>query len=175
MSNFNNIKPNPDNQMLVKEQIYISPTTRAILKSKSSELGIPLSRLVAIAIDNELDSKSPFNYPCQLPESPYIEDAFLNESHEIYKWLDKFKHGIGRDTLMLCRRDIGILSRSDLLHGLRELIQQNLIEEYRPLATKFNHAPDYKYFRTMPNSPEYRKMLRKSYKNNGKKLESKDE
>lgn len=143
---------------------YLANSLFYILKSKSDELKLPISRLIAIAIDNELDSTVPFSYPCPMPQSPYVEGAFDDEAMKIFRFLQRFPSGTGIDTLTLCRRDMEIKSRTSVLAGLRELLERKMIEAFRPRKTKFKHAEDYMYFRIFEyekkdlKKPRYKKV-----------------
>lgn len=134
------------NDPFVKIQVYVPRSVHKILKEKSDEMKLPISRICAIAIDNELDSPAPFTYPCVLPKSDYIPQAYIGEAGKISRFLLKFPYGIGRDGLMLLRRDIGIPNREQLMLGYRELLEIDYIEEIKqPLRSKFNYGPDYLY------------------------------
>ena len=85
-----------------------------------------------MAIDNELDSPKPFNYPCELPTDEYKEYAYAKEAGVIYKWMTKLPNGVSKDTIVLARREFGIDSREVVLGALRDLIKQEMIEEFRP-------------------------------------------
>lgn len=135
--------------MTLPLKLYLPDETKKILKLKSEESGLPISRLIAIAIDNELDSPSPFTYLCSWPINEYIEYAYVEEAQKIYQYLLKFPSGIGRDLLMLHRRDIGVTNRNDLMLALRELLEKDMIEEIPvPKNAKFKkYKKDYKYIR----------------------------
>lgn len=147
-------KPRPGFKFTPKEDnpfnertLYVPVSLDSMLKALSEKHELPISRLICIAIDNELDVDVPFNYPCFQPESPYVEFAYAEEAGKILKFLEKFPTGTGRDMLMLCRRDIGIDSRAEFMLGYRELLEKKMIEEFRPLRTKFRYGRNYMYTR----------------------------
>ena len=148
------IKPGPykrvysrQDDLFQKETPFIPKNTCAILREKSIELGLPISRLIAIAIDNELDQPEPFNYPVDLPDT-YTEYLYAKECASILKCLQKAPTGLGRDMLVLARRDLGIADRAVLLVCLRELYDKGLAEEIRPLRPKFGYFHKaYRYVR----------------------------
>lgn len=103
-----------------------------LLKEYSKKYQLPMSRLIAMAVDNEFDQETPFHYPCVLPVTQFIEGAYVEEAQKIMKYLEKFPSGISRDQLMLNRRSVGIISRENLLLGFRELLENGIIIEVRP-------------------------------------------
>lgn len=139
---------NDPNSPYKKIEVYVPKSIAEIIKKKAEEVNLPMSRLICFAIDNELDSTYPFNYLVQWPLNEYIEDAYAGEAQKIYQFMMKFPSGLGRDMLTLCRRDIGVLNKKDLMLGLRELVEKDLVEEAAPSKhTTFTYSKDYKYYR----------------------------
>lgn len=123
-----------------------------LLKKASYEKRLPVSQLVAIAVDNELDAPVPFTYKCDLPETDLTSASFFREAQLIYNFLLRSSHGADRETLLLCRRDIGIEDRNIFLHALRELLlNDKMVEEYRPKRTFFSYDRDYTRLRVPTN------------------------
>lgn len=131
----------------IKVQAFLPNSLYLLLKVKADQLQLPVSRLLSIAVDNELDSETPFNYPLTMPETEYVEFAYNDEASKLMKFIERFKSGIGLDSLMLARRDIGISKRSLFMLAYRELKEVGLIEEYHPTRTVFHYAPEYMYVR----------------------------
>lgn len=142
--------------------IYVPKGTAALLRQASADLETPMSRLAAIAIDNELDAHAPFNYPCPMPEAPYVEYAYATEGGKIMRFLEHFPQGTSLDTLMLCRRDMGIESRAEFMLGYRELLEKNMVEMFRPMKTKFAYGSD--YFRVRPVGVDPKVIQKKRFK-----------
>jgi len=118
------------------------------LKEISKRTGIPVSHLVMIAVDNELDAPAPFAYPCELPSSVYIEGAYMDEAQRIATFLTKFKKGIDRKTMMYFRRDVGIDNRETLMLAIRELMEVGvLIEVPPPVGHRFRYSEGHKFLR----------------------------
>lgn len=158
-------RKDPENDPFDQLMVYVPKSLAHILKAKSDELELPISRLICYALDNELDVETPFNYPCPLPSSPYAPFAYAEEANKILTYLGKFPSGTGRDTLMLCRRDIGVFSKAVFMLAYRELLETNAIEEFIPRRTKFRYAKDYFYVRATEMDPKSLK------KNRYKKIE----
>jgi hypothetical protein len=125
-------KDNTRNPNDAFEQIkaFIPKQTHSIIRQQAEELGLPMSRLVAIAIDNELDCKTPFNYNVQVPTTPYKAYNFAAEAGRILEFLKCFPKGTNRMTLILCRRDMNIPDRDTFLEALRELLHADIVEEF---------------------------------------------
>lgn len=140
-------------------RVYVPVKTGELLAKTSSESGVPISRLCAIAIDNELDVEEPFHYPTELPEE-YQEYAHADEAGKIMRYLQRFPLGTGRDTLMLCRRDIGIKTREGVMAGLRELLETGVVEEFYSPKERFRR--DYRRIRIV--GVEKKQLLKKRYK-----------
>lgn len=143
-------------------KVYLPRETARFIKDKSEEIGVPMSRLVAICVDNERSAPSPFNYPCDLPTSPFIERAYADEASKLISFLSKFEYGTSLDTLMICRRDVGIESREVLMLAFRELIEVGIVEEFKPKRTQFAHPANYRRWRVIGTDPkDIRKMKHK--------------
>lgn len=135
-----------ENDPFVRIQVYVPKSIFGILEEQSEKHGLPISRLACIAIDNELDAPAPFNYLCLMPTNTYIEGAYIEEAQKLSRFLMKFPNGTGRDTLMLCRRDVGVLDRGTFMLAYRELMEVGIIEEVKvPLRAKFNYGVNYLY------------------------------
>ena len=140
-------KPYDPNDAFDCIKAYLPKGTIKILREMSLDLQLPISRLVAIAVDNELDVQNAFNYPCAMPTSPFVEFAFADEAGKLLNFMAKFPTGVSTDTLLLCRRDIGIESRAEVMLAYRELLEKGLIEEFRPTKTRFAYHKDYRRVR----------------------------
>lgn len=137
---------NGDNPFQVVK-IFMSRGTYGLLKEKSKS-GVPISKLIQIATDNELSAPAPFNFECPMPQNVFVELAYIQEAQLIAKYMVKFPSGTGRDQLMLCRRDIGIENKQTFMLAYRELLKANVIEEIPvPKKAKFNYPVGYRYVR----------------------------
>lgn len=100
-----------------------------ILKKIAEQKGVPMSRLIAYAIDNELDAAEPFDYTCPRPTVQFVEYAYRDEAHKLYNFLCKFPEGASIDFINLSRRQIGIPNRQVVMLALRELLKTKLVFE----------------------------------------------
>lgn len=110
----------PDNPY-DKMNVYLPKFTVEMLKEKSDEIKIPVGRLIAYAIDTEMERDKPFDYDVELPRNTYVPNAYAEEAGRIKKLIAKFPRGIGLDALCIFRHGIGIPNKLDFLLGFREL------------------------------------------------------
>lgn len=138
---------NPDDTFAMVK-VYVPRALVDTVATRAKSMGLPLSRLFCIAVDNELDAPVPFNFPCVLPSNTYIEMAYADEAQKIAAYLVKFLNGTSRDQLMLCRRDIGVLNKQTFMLALRELLEVGVVEEVPvPRNVKFKYPAGAKYIR----------------------------
>jgi hypothetical protein len=116
------------NDLFEKVEVYIPKSIMHILREVSDERVITPERLVAMAVDNELDCVPKFNYPCVTPET-IREYDYAGAAKKIYDLLTRLPHGTTKESIVLCRRDIGIESREEVLGGIRELIDKKMVVE----------------------------------------------
>lgn len=128
--------------------VYLPRKSVQILREASYEMRLPLTRLVAIAFDNELDSPKPFTYRCDMPET-YREYLYAGEASRILDFLNRAPNGADLQHLMLCRRDIGIDDRLTLMGAIQELLEKGLIKFYKPIRVTFPYDRDYKRLRVV--------------------------
>lgn len=132
--------PRKKNDAFESIPVFLPKGTIAILRQKSAADQIPVSRLCAIAVDNELDQPNAFHYSTQLPEEDFEDLKYFDEAGKLCNFLASFKDGTSLETLLLCRRDIGIQSRKALLGAYRELMVKNIIEEFTPKRGFYNRS-----------------------------------
>lgn len=141
-------KPKPLTDNLFRMiNVYVPASVYIILAKASEEKEIPMSRLVAYALDNELDSPTPFNYPSDLPTDEYKEFMYAKEAGRVMKWMNSVPGGVNKESIMLCRRDFGIETRREVLYALRELFEKDMIEEFRPNRRSRGYTPTTKRIR----------------------------
>jgi hypothetical protein len=101
------------------------------LMSISEDRDAAMSRLIAYAIDNELDCEVPFNYEVTLPTHPRLEGAYPKQSNLIMDFLKQYPKGQPLDSLLLLRRDIGVESKDIFFDCLRELKSNDFIKFFK--------------------------------------------
>ncbi|MFM6929023.1 MAG: hypothetical protein ACKOX6_11200 [Bdellovibrio sp.] len=127
------------NKPLIGNNAILPNDVTKLLKQISMERNLPVSKLIAYAVDNELDCSTPFNYKIEFPNIEYTEYQYAEEAGKILKYLMAHfqKVGTGLDMLMLCRRDIGIESKERFLMGFKTLMDKELLEEFYPTKVMF--------------------------------------
>lgn len=116
---------------LTSVKIYTSKATLQKLKDLAKKTKSNISRMCAIAIDNEFDTEEPFNYPCEISTEPYTEYEYASEAQKLYDFFLSFDHrGVHIIIPMLSRRDLGIESRETLMGALRELLEKSMVEKF---------------------------------------------
>lgn len=142
---------------LVAAKTYLSPMTLARVKDQCLNHGLSLSRLIAIAIDNELDTKVPFTYETDFIPELYQEYMYVQEASTLLDFICKFPSGLGRDLILLCRRDLA-MDKDTILRALRELMEKGMVEEIIPTNTRVMHRGDYRVIRAMDIQLKERKV-----------------
>jgi hypothetical protein len=139
----------------------LGPKTYEKLQKFSQYHEMSISRLVAIAVDNELQKEKPFEFDLNVPDEKYVDMAYADEAGKILQFLKAYG-GMGVDMLMLVREDIGITDKRIFLLAFRELAQKGLIESYVPKTKgpKFDRA----YWRAVDFSKQVKKPKRKATK-----------
>ena len=94
-------------------------------------LNLPLTRAIAIAVDNELETAKPFDFPIpNVDDIPYVEDEYYQEGGEIEKYIIKnWSNGIGIEMLLLCRKDFNIPDKTHVVLAVRELMKKHRLSE----------------------------------------------
>lgn len=121
--------------MFTKIDVYVSKDTSETLKRIAHDLGTTEAKLVCFAIDNELSESEPFYFPCEMPSTPFIAGAYIDDAQKISTYLDRFASGADIETLMLHRRDHGVTDKITFMLAIRELLENELFE-LRPAPVK---------------------------------------
>lgn len=146
----------PKEKFLVKLDVHLDAKTYEYLtKLKEGPDGLPLSRYVQIAIDNEMDQEKPFHYALKFPDEPYLEDKYAHEANLIFDFMRKYSYkGISLMMLMLLRRVVGISDRERVYRGYVELLNTGLVEENYPKDEKFVFPKWYRKIKVKPRITE---------------------
>lgn len=162
-----------DGRDFTKLEINMPRELRTWLEEQCGLLKLPPWRLICIALDNERDQGIPFDFPVTCPDTVYVEHAYNAEAHKIYEFLKKFKNGLGRDSLLLFRRQIGVPNKSQLLLGLRELLEMRMAHESQDFYKRnfMEYPPGYTVVRAA-NTPMASNKRIESEKKKALKLEA---
>lgn len=127
---------------------HLSPRTAEILSKKSKEIGESIAKLIAIAVDNELEAPNPFYFSADLPTTEFIPHAYTELASKVYDYLKRFPSGVSPNHLLLNRRDAGIESKEEFLLALRELKELNMVEFIKvPAHSKHPYPIGYKFIK----------------------------
>jgi len=150
---------------------YVSEHHYKELYKYAENKKIPKSRLLAIALDNEMSNKNPFDYNLG------VVSAKSNESDQakIINYVKTAKGHLGKDLLCLSRQDIGIDDKADLLKALEDLIKSGVIATYKKpkLANRPEEAPGYLCYKLKSDMlPDDKEKRRKQYEKLKKEFEN---
>ncbi len=118
----------------------VSNTRKNQIEEIAKSLGLPVSRLIAIAIEHEFEREKPFEYDMRLPKEEMIEMSYPDEGYRIIEYMKKFS-GISQDLMVILRHDMGISDRATFLLALRDCIDKKFLVEYTP---KYNAKSPFK-------------------------------
>lgn len=112
-----------------KVMVFMPKDMYEIINAEAKRTGLKRSRLVAIAIDNELDTEKPFTYNCNMPDT-VTEYGIGADAQTILDFLSPFTRGVSLDTLVLCRRTLD-LSRERVLAAVRYLESKDWVDVFQ--------------------------------------------
>lgn len=153
-----------DEGKMRKLQTWVSKHASGAVMFKSMSTGVPVSRLVAIALEHELEREKPFEYDVTLPADEYVEFAYADDAGKILNYLRGDSQGFGLDMLCLLRHDIGIPDKTTFLLAFRELLSKDLLEVYKPKKKPMSyteHPEDYVMYRLKGEAAPERKKKRR--------------
>jgi hypothetical protein len=155
-----------DESKMQKLQTWVSKHVKGALMFRSMNNKIPISRLIAIALEHELEREKPFEFDVTLPDEEYVEFAYADEAGRIMSYLRGDIQGFGLDMLCLLRHDIGIPDKQTFLLAFRELVNKEMVEAYKPTRKPLaytDHPEGYVMYRLKgENVPERRKKRREA-------------
>lgn len=147
--------------------VTTSRHAETVIKAIAVERKLTYSRVIAIAIDNELGKDKPFEFDLTLPEEDTCEDLiYADEGGKLLDYMAKIR-GAGLDTLILLRHDIGIPDKDTFLATFKECLGNDMIESSLPPLKKglIQHAEGYLYYHLKGHkSGRSNKMAKNRYK-----------
>lgn len=123
-------------ELLSKVAGYVSHARRDQLEKIVQEKKVPLSRLIAIAIERELESEKPFEFDVSLPDDEFVDFAFADEAGKILDYMGKIA-GLSLDLMVLARHDMGVPDRQTFMYAVRECIAKELLVPFKPRQPRF--------------------------------------
>lgn len=130
------------------------------LRLMAREANMPVSKFIMFAVANELEQSTPFRFDVPWPTDEFVEDAHVDTARKIMRFLANYDNGMPADTLIMFHETMGIESREEVMRGLRELVEKELVIEFFNTMSKFkNYRRDYYYYRV--TTPEDRRKLQR--------------
>lgn len=121
------------------------------MKRQSGEKEIPMSRLAAYAIYNELElGPASFTFNIEMPTDEFIEGQYAKEASQLMGLINQFKNGISLDLLMMARRMAKIESEKTFMLAYRELLNAEVIYEVHPSSVRMPGHYHKDYVHVMP-------------------------
>lgn len=123
---------NKEERLLMKASTNIVEEDYEKLLYYSELTGHYKSRLIAIALHNELKKEKPFKLPIDMPDTFYEEFKYADQAGKILNFLRKLDTGASLDLLYMLRNKIGIPDSEEFMEAWRELIEQDILKSYLP-------------------------------------------
>jgi hypothetical protein len=145
----------------IKVATYVSKFHYEKLEKLSKKFKVPKTRLIAIAIDKEMESKEPFKLNLGVVSSTTNEQ----DQAKLIQHLSTNGGFLTKEMLCLFRQQIGISDIPDLLKALEELIKRDIV--------KVNNKKGAPYYRVNVENldDEAKQQKIEYYKNKIKQLE----
>lgn len=101
------------------------------LRNISKNRKIPMARLIALLIDDELIKDTPFTYDLTLAGEESVEYAYADEAGKLLNFLKIHDRPVGLDVLTMLRYHIGIPDKITFLGAFNECLTKDMIEPYK--------------------------------------------
>lgn len=119
-----------EDKLLVGMRANVGQYHAEKLKQFSNKTDLPIARLIAIAIDNELEKEKPFDVDLKIPEVDWEEYTYSDEAGKILSYLKKYGTGIELSLLLVLRYDVGVPDKETFINAFAECIKYDCIEPY---------------------------------------------
>ena len=134
-------------------------TANKLQEMEKSDNGLPIYRLIQIAVDNEFEKPEPFKFPLKWKDEPYVEDKYAHEAQLMFEFIKNYTGTDGNGgklnllMLILLRRRYGIIEREKCYRAYCELLRAGIIEEYTSKRTPFQYPKWFKHVRIVRDRP----------------------
>jgi len=155
-----------DDRNMDEFKVYVSLHVGKELRRLGKLHGLTVSRLISYAIENEMLEENGFQVDLTLPEST-VEHSYAGEANRILGYLKKLRTGMTLDLLYIARHDFGVPDKTAFLGGLKECLDQKMVEEYlAPPTVKDGKTvkDECLKYRARVNNPVVRKKILKKAK-----------
>ena len=156
------------NDNLMKHmQLRTSNFAEKKIRAIASLRKVSMSKIIAIAIDNELERDKPFEFDLTFPDTDEtVEYAYANEAGKILNFIKGLRIGAGLDILTLLRYDIGVPDKVTFLAAFKECLDNDVLETFKPKPSyaKAPMSDDYVCYRMKGHqTPRVKKNKGKRY------------
>lgn len=148
-------KPKVENERkgnLVKHAVFTSKYHSDKLRDLSSKTKIPMTKLISIALDNEMERENAFEFDLTIPRDEEMELAYADQGGKLLTFIKNLYKGLDLTYLVMLRYDIGIPDRTIFLTVFGELLDNGIIEAYKPPTRRDggSYPDDYSHYRIAP-------------------------
>lgn len=152
-----------EDKHLVTMGVALSEWHRTKIKEYALKNNLSVSRVIAFAVDNELQKDNPFEFNTELPTQEYTEYTFADEAGKILNFIKTLRNGsAGLDILLLLRYTIGVPDKDIFLAAFKDCLDRGMIESFMPAKIRYEN---YLYYRLAGQpTTRSRRMREKSYK-----------
>lgn len=109
-------------------KFFLPRAVYKLLIAFRSVKGIPIARLVAIAVYNEIRKPDPFYLKTEA-DTPFEPNKHANGAAKIFRYLQDNKGGMAKDLLLMCKDALDMHDEDTFLHSLQELLNTGMAEE----------------------------------------------
>lgn len=119
-------------ELFAQARTHLPKSVMRTVEDISAIRKMPISRLIAVAIANELETQKPFTYDVELPET--TDATYTSKAAKIYQYLKLCGNGMDKKLLVIARNDMGIEDKDEFLKALKLLFDEKMIEQvdFRP-------------------------------------------
>ena len=149
MENKNKLYKYSDDKM-AKLTFFISKHHYNKIKDIAAKLSMPVSRVVCMGLDNELERENPCEYDLTLPEiDENLENAYADEGGKFLTFMKTLHSGMGLDMLVMLRYEMGVPNKTALITVFADCLEKGIIERYKPpyKVGRPEFPEDYFYYR----------------------------
>src|SRR3990167_5546869 len=117
-----------------KFTVFLPKSMMSKLRFHSDRQSLPVSKILSFAVDKESMRSDAFEFDASLPTGEFVK---------------KIPYGLGLDSLLLFKQEIGINNNELFLHGFRELLDSGMIEGFYPSRSEYKYEKTYRYYRAV--------------------------
>jgi len=125
-----------DSKLTTKFSVTLGMYHSKKIEEYAKKLKLPLTRIIAMAIDNEFSKAHPFKGIDFTLYKDIQEDTYSEQAQKIVNYMSMIKSAVTIDFLYSMRHDIGLQHLEDVVGGFSELMRAGLLTEHLPSYIK---------------------------------------